>query len=737
MSGTRELLLQNSRYVGASLALLLLAAPIALSLFLRLAGLLMSSKSLAIAEPAQAAFRRRVWRWAIVFMFIGTLLHGAGLLLATQRQVKLDELMRSSLAQLRTRDWLALGVVLVKLLVVVLLAMGSSRLLRTILHYGRERLLNSQVFSSRGEEIAKLLEQLRLLLSTAILFGTAFVCARLLDLPEAVQRLLWIVTYLGTAFYFGRFAVGAAHLAIDVLFDLSQVLSRLESPLRYLGRFRHLSKLSKRATDYFILVGLATWTLGQISPGTWTVQTGRLALRIIAIFYLSRVLIEVCALFLNEFFLTRNEQNPAEFQQRQTLVPVAASLLRYGIYFTAVVMSLREAGIDPTPLLAGAGVAGVAVGLGAQQFVGDIVAGFFVLFESLFLVGDFVEVAGVKGNIEEIGVRVTKIRDEAGVLHAVPNGEVRKVSSHSKGYVNAVVDIPVPYGENVHRVFALIQEKMKEVRASQPGIIEPTEIGIDDLRDSGMLLRTVTMCAPGQAKDLTDVIRLACLDALVAAKISAPYTRRLTLTADQVPAESSQPEARSSAVASRRSDIQRIKAHNLYLAMDVDENGFIEQADVNALGLRLLASQRRAPGSVVHARLQEALSAYWREIVRLVDSDQDGRISREEFLQFCLALPRDLSGPAGDSVRAMADALFTVCDRNETGSLAEDDFVRLGRAYGLSDLVAITGFKLIDRNGNGRISKEEWQRFMRDVFLSQKLNDAAAVVFGPGCRDQS
>lgn len=300
-------------------------------------------------------------------------------------------------------------------------------------------------------------------------------------------------------------------------------------PPRYLGRFRHLSKLSKRATDYFIFVGLATWTVAQITPGTWTVQTGRLALRIIAIFYLSRVLIEVCALFPNEFFLTPNEQSPAEFQQRQTLVPVAASLLRYGIYFTAVVMSLREAGIDPTPLLAGAGVAGVAVGLLAQQFVGDIVAGFFVLFESLFLVGDFVEVAGVKGNIEEIGVRVTKIRDEAGVLHAVPNGEVRKVSSHSKGYVNAVSNIPVPY----------------------------------------------------------------------------------------------------------------------------------------------------------------------------------------------------------------TDALFTVCEHHEAGTLAEDDFVRLGRAYGLSDLVALTGFKLIDRNGNGRISKEEWQRFMRDVFLSQKLNDAAAVVFGPGCRDQA
>lgn len=736
ISITKELLLENSRYAGASLGLLVLAAAVMLSVLLRLTRRLLSARSLMLSAEAQAAFRRSIWRWALAVIVVLTALHTAGLLAATLRQIHLAQLFQRGLALLGTRDWAALGVALLTCLAVVLLAVGSSRLLRKLLHYARERLLSSELLSARRDELIHLLEQLRLLLSTALLFGAVLACGRLLELSDPIQRMLWFAAFVGGAAYLGRVAVGAAHLAIDVVFDLSQGLSRLESPLRYLGRFRHLGKLSKRATDYFVFVGIATWTVAQITTGTWAVQTGRLALRIIAIFYLGRVLIEVCALFLNEFFLSRSEQTQAEFQQRQTLVPVAASLLRYAIYFTAVVMSLREAGIDPTPLLAGAGVAGVAVGLGAQQFVGDIVAGFFILFESLFLVGDVVEIAGVQGKIEEIGVRVIKIRDEAGVLHALPNGEVRKVASYSKGYANAVVNIPVPYGENLHAVFALIQDKMKDLRASQPGIIGTTEVGIDELRDSGMLLRTSTMVGPGLAKELADVIRLACMDALVEAKISAPYTRQLSLTPEQVTAVSSLPDLQTVAAMHARTDIQRIKAHNLYLAFDIDDNGFIEQADVSGLGLRLIASQRRAPGSDVHTRLQDRLGAYWQEMVRLVDKDQDGRISREEFLQFCLALPRDLTGPAGDSVRAMAEALFSVCDRHEVGTLAEDDFVRLGRAYGLSDRAALTGFKLIDRNGNGRISKEEWLRFMRDVFLSQKLNDAAAVVFGPGCREQ-
>ena len=90
--------------------------------------------------------------------------------------------------------------------------------------------------------------------------------------------------------------------------------------------------------------------------------------------------------------------------------------------------------------------------------MGDIVGGFFILFEGLFLVGGLVEVASVRGRVEEVGVRMTKVRDDARVLHAIPNGVVRKVSSHSKGYVHASLDVRGPYDEDNARGRALLNQ---------------------------------------------------------------------------------------------------------------------------------------------------------------------------------------------------------------------------------------------------------------------------------------
>jgi small conductance mechanosensitive channel len=216
-------------------------------------------------------------------------------------------------------------------------------------------------------------------------------------------------------------------------------------------------------------------------------------------------------------------------QQRQTLVPVAVSLLRYGVYFTAVVMGVQEAGIDTTPLLAGAGIFGVVLGLGAQAFVGDIVGGFFILFESLFLVGDLVEVAGIRGRVEEIGVRITKIRDDAGVLHAIPNGEVRKISSHSKGYVFAVVDVRVPYGEDIAKVRSLLGEAGEAVIAGERGASGPPETKVQELSETSVVVRVSVRVAPGRNEDASDDLRQRALDKLVAAGVAAPSARRVVV----------------------------------------------------------------------------------------------------------------------------------------------------------------------------------------------------------------
>lgn len=732
-----ELLRQNLLFAAMAFVLLLLLLAISAGLILRVSRMFLRVQSSTEEPSLFQRFQRRVWRFTAALAVLLGLLSAGGTVFATLYEQNLSAVLQHSIRQLGPTEWMAIAVTILKPVGLLLLAYFASHALSRLLLSLRQRLQQTETLSGHRDRMILYFDNLRGGLSAVLLFGTLYIGAQLLSLPDAVRQLLVAVSYIGGAIPLARCAVSTAHLALDVLFGLSAMFEQIDNPLRYVGRLRHLAPLTKRAADYLIYVGVATWTADHLTPGTWASQAGRIALRVIVIFFLSRILIEVCLLFLHEFFLHRGNQDSAEYQQRQTLVPVAASILRYLIYFMAVVMSLKEAGLDPTPLLAGAGVAGIAVGLGAQSFVGDLVAGFFILFENLFLVGDHIQVGEVEGRVEEIGVRTTKIRDEEGVLHVIPNGEVRKIASRSKGYVNVVVDLPVPYGEDLHRLFDMISHKMVAVREAHGDITGPTELTIEELSSEGLVIRTVTMVKPGTSDEMGDVVRMAVWEALRSAHATPPHSR---IQIVPMPSSSAGPditESRSTRREPQRTDIQKLKAYNLYLALDVDNNGYLELADVDALAERLAKLMDKKPDASINAMLRASLHDYWREITQFVDRNADGRISREEFLSFCSAIEDDLSGPAGDAVQAMAHVIFTAYDQNRSGTLSEREFLQFTRAHGLLDSVSSAGFRLIDRDQSGHISKEEWLRFLRDVFVSRKLNDASAVVFGPGCRDSA
>ena len=179
-------------------------------------------------------------------------------------------------------------------------------------------------------------------------------------------------------------------------------------------------------------------------------------------------------------------------------MPLLGSLSQYVIYFGSVLMMLRVFEIDTTPILAGAGVVGLAVGLGAQNFVADVVAGFFILFENQFLVGDIVQVGDAVGRVEAINIRHTQIRDEGGKLYIIPNGQIKTVINFSKGYVNAVVDIKVPTTTNLDQVMRDMAEAGRRLRERRREVMGETVIkGLVDLTPTEMVIRAVTKAQPG------------------------------------------------------------------------------------------------------------------------------------------------------------------------------------------------------------------------------------------------
>lgn len=183
-----------------------------------------------------------------------------------------------------------------------------------------------------------------------------------------------------------------------------------------------------------------------------------------------------------------------------------------------------------------------------------------------------------------------------------------------------------------------------------------------------------------------------------------------------------------------RSDIQKLKAYNLFLAFDVERSGYLDKADLDTLARQITESQGQAAGSPLHRELQAKLVAYWNQMVTSLDHDGDKRISADEFWKFASQIIKNPKGPQEQSILAISDVIFTMADKDGSGSLSPKEFAQCVRAYGVMETAATSAFWLIDRDKNGRISREEFQAFMSDVFQSRALNDASALVFGPGSR---
>ncbi|MBZ5710529.1 mechanosensitive ion channel family protein [Nannocystis pusilla] len=404
------------------------------------------------------------------------------------------------------------------------------RFIRVVVRYLIAGLRKSPAFARHDEQLATLLGRLLVTLRWGTLLGALALCAALAPPPELVNRALDTVTVVVLGVLIARTMIVIAHLAVDVVVHFAHG-RETHRTLRYVGRLEHLAGITKRTLDYFFFVGAATWIFDQVRPGGWLSEMGLIGIRLIGLVYAGRVIIEVFELFVRELLLADpNKRSEAEQKQRLTLVPVASSILRYAIYFCMTVMGLQELGVDTSPILAGAGLLGLAVGLGAQAFVGDVVSGFFILFEGMFHVGDRVRVGDVVGDVEEIGIRVLKIRDEAGVLHCIPNGEVRSVANHARLYVNAIVEFTLPYAADVQRIVDDLKAHLVAYREQCPDILEDSEFVVQDLAATGVLIRTVTRVKPGRDDATSELLRGELLTALVAAGVAPQSCQIVAMT---------------------------------------------------------------------------------------------------------------------------------------------------------------------------------------------------------------
>jgi small conductance mechanosensitive channel len=211
-------------------------------------------------------------------------------------------------------------------------------------------------------------------------------------------------------------------------------------------------------------------------------------------------------------------RSPIRAQQVRTVTGVVRSVGVFLIVFFTGMTALKDAfGINIEPLLASAGIAGLAIGFGAQTLVKDVINGFFILVEDQFEVGDTIRIAGVSGAVEEITMRRTTLRDSDGTLHIVPNGSIQIVSNTTRDWSQVTLHVSVDYGENSDRVVALLQEIGKEFYSDpvskEDVVAEPQVPGIERVRGNEVDYLMLVKVRPGKqygvARDLRRRIKVS------------------------------------------------------------------------------------------------------------------------------------------------------------------------------------------------------------------------------------
>ncbi|HVX89238.1 MAG TPA: mechanosensitive ion channel family protein [Gemmatimonadales bacterium] len=214
----------------------------------------------------------------------------------------------------------------------------------------------------------------------------------------------------------------------------------------------------------------------------------------------------------------------------QTIAQLLRSVGRVVIILIGLLLTLNLF-IDIGPLLAGAGILGLAVSFGAQSLVKDVISGFFVLFENQFAIGDVVEVAGKSGVVEGMTLRVTQLRDLEGRVHVIPNGQIGVVTNMTKGWSRAVLEIGVAYETDLDRALTTFRAAAAEFAADPawaPLLDGAPEVpGVERFEDSAIVIRILLRTLPGKQWEVAREFRRRLKARLDAEGISIPFPQRV------------------------------------------------------------------------------------------------------------------------------------------------------------------------------------------------------------------
>ncbi len=262
--------------------------------------------------------------------------------------------------------------------------------------------------------------------------------------------------------------------------------------------------------------------------GMLAISIGIILLKVILVLFGCWLLIRIINRLLKKFFAAQTKKQRMAMTERKarTLNSITSSISKYVVYFIGICTVLGFLGVDRSSLVIVASAGSVAVGLGAQSIVTDMMDGFFILFEDHYAVGDIVTIQNITGTVESVTLRSTKLRDPQGCVHIIPNGSVGTVTNLCREFINAVVTVGVSYDANINDVLKILEDEMTKTTDMQDILQTPEIVGITGLDDSAVTIKIVAKCRIKTNIAVEAELRRRIKNRLDAEKIEIPYPQR-------------------------------------------------------------------------------------------------------------------------------------------------------------------------------------------------------------------
>jgi small-conductance mechanosensitive channel len=279
-----------------------------------------------------------------------------------------------------------------------------------------------------------------------------------------------------------------------------------------------------------LLNDVTAWLNPFVKTEVW-MEIGWILAKIVFYIAAGRLFIGIIGRAAKHIFQDRNQRLtvPMRIDQRraQTIGRLVKNIVSYTVNFIVILMILSELGVNLLPLIAGAGVLGLAIGFGAQSLVKDIITGFFIIFEDQFGVGDVIKTGNFQGTVEEIGLRVTKIKSWTGEVHIIPNGAITEVTNYSIHNSIGYIDVSIAYGTDLHKALDVLKQTVHlEFEQNEQVLKEPEVLGVQTISMSEVMIRITFECKPMTHHGVTRRLNAAIKLALEKAGIETHPTRK-------------------------------------------------------------------------------------------------------------------------------------------------------------------------------------------------------------------